>query len=100
MADIKRKASLRSGAEQLYDKLTTDSQPSASAIAQDYMYHLGVGSDDPRLELFRVSSAFIICRPKPLWLFLYSVHSDVILSLRVYVRRLNVNVKTLYMYTD
>jgi hypothetical protein len=53
MADIKRKASLRSGAEQMFEKLSNDKAPDSSAIAQDYMYHLGVASNDERLAIFK-----------------------------------------------
>jgi uncharacterized small protein (DUF1192 family) len=52
--EIKRKASLRSGAEQLFEKLSTEQKADSTAIAQDYMYHLGVASNDERLAVFKV----------------------------------------------
>lgn len=63
-ADLRRKGSLRAGSEVVYSKLAPPEDGAAqdgvtdvadsSGLAQDYMYHLGVASDDARLALFRV----------------------------------------------
>ena len=54
MADAKRKASIQAGSEALYDKLADSKAGDSAAVVSDYMYHLGVGSDDPRLAEFKV----------------------------------------------
>lgn len=53
----KRRASLQTGSEALYDKLHEKDAPAtdSGAVVSDYMYHLGVGSSDERLALFKVS---------------------------------------------
>lgn len=62
-ADLRRSGSLRAGSEVVYSKLAPEGGAQqdgvadvadSSGLAQDYMYHLGVASDDSRLDLFRV----------------------------------------------